>query len=140
MKKEFSTKWKGSKQPRKKRKYLAKAPIHLKRKFLSSNLSKDLKKKHARRSLEVRKGDVVKIMKGKFKKKTGKITEVNTSRSLISIEGIQGKKKDGSKYDIKIHPSNLQLIELNLEDKERIKIKEVKEKIQPKKEKMEKKK
>jgi len=34
MKKIFSTHWKASKQPRKQRKYRAKAPLHIKRKFL----------------------------------------------------------------------------------------------------------
>jgi hypothetical protein len=37
------------------------------------------------------------------------------------MEGIQVKKQDGSKANIKLQPSNLQIIELNIEDKKRLK-------------------
>ena len=48
MKQKFSTKWNSSRQPRKQRKYLANAPLHLKRVLLSANLSKDLRKRYGR--------------------------------------------------------------------------------------------
>ena len=121
MKNKFSKHWKESKQPRKQRKYLANAPLHIKRKLLSANLSKDLRKKYNKRNIPVVKGDTVKIMRGKFKDKTGKITEVNTGTSKIKIEGIMVKKQDGSKANIKMQPSNVQIIELNLNDKKRMK-------------------
>ena len=116
MKKKFSTKWKASKQPRKQRKYLANAPLHLRKKFVSVNLSKELRKKHGKRNIAVRKGDVVKIMRGKFKKKQGKVIRVELKRGKIIIEGIQVKKLEGSKADIPMRSSNLQIIELNLEN------------------------
>jgi large subunit ribosomal protein L24 len=119
MKNKFSKHWKASTQPRKQRKYVANAPLHIKRKLLSVNLSKELRNKHKVRNIEVRKGDTVKIMRGKFKKKTGKIIEVNVKISKVKVEGIQVKKQDGSKAYIKMRPSNLQIIELNLDDKKR---------------------
>ena len=73
MKKLFSTSWKQSRKSRKQRKYRAKAPIHLKRKFLNANLSKELRTKYKRRNLPLKKGDTILIMRGKFRKKTGKI-------------------------------------------------------------------
>jgi large subunit ribosomal protein L24 len=121
MKKKFSKKWKASRQPRKQRKYLANAPLHIKEKFLSSNLSKELREKYGKRNLKVKKGDKVKIMRGKYKKKVGKITEVKIQRSKVYIEGIQIKKQDGSKSNVPFKASNLQIIELNLEDKKRFK-------------------
>jgi len=121
MKQKFSTAWKASKQPRKQRKYLANAPLHIKRKFLSVNLSKELRKKHGKRNIPVVKGDKVKIMRGKFKKKSGKVTEVKTKRMKIYIEGIQVKKTDGSKASVPLRASNLQIIELNLDDVKRLK-------------------
>lgn len=121
MKQKFSKHWKASKQPRKQRKYVAKAPLHIKRKLLSVNLSKELRKKYRRRNIPVKKGDNVKIMRGKFKNKQGKIIQVYTKNSKVTIENIQIKKQDGSKANIKIHPSNLQIIELNMEDKKRMK-------------------
>jgi large subunit ribosomal protein L24 len=119
MKKHFSKHWKSSRKPRKQVKYLANAPLHLKRKFMSANLSKELRKKYGKRSLPVRKGDVVKIMKGKFKKKTGKISVVYAKKIKIEIEGMQIKKQDGSKANVKFNPQFLQITELNLEDRKR---------------------
>ena len=128
MEKKFSTHWKGSKQPRKQRKYTANAPLHIKRKLLSVNLSKELRKEHKIRNIPVRKGDTVRITRGKFKKKRGKVTEVRVKTSDVIIEGIQIKKQDGSKVNVKLKPSNLQITELNLEDKKRLKNKKNKEK------------
>ena len=121
MKQKFSRSWKASKQPRKQRKYIANAPLHLKRKLLSANLSKELRKKHNKRNIPVIKGDIVKIMRGKFKNKTGKIIKVKIKALKIMIEGIQVKKQDGSKVNVPLRASNLQIIELNLEDKKRLK-------------------
>lgn len=121
MKKTFSKYWKASKQPRKQRKYLARAPIHIKRKLFSAHLSKELRKKHQRRSFTLRKGDTVKIMRGSFKGKTGKIDSLDSRRRKVSIEGIQRAKRDGTKVNIFFDSSNLQIKELNLDDKERIK-------------------
>jgi large subunit ribosomal protein L24 len=123
MKRKFSTHWKASKQPRKQRKYTANAPLHIKRKLLNVNLSKDLRKKYSRRNIVARKGDEIKVMKGKFKKKQGKIISIDVKNSKIKIDGIMIKKHDGSKVNVKIHPSNLQIIALNLDDKKRMKIK-----------------
>ena len=63
MNKKFSTSWKASKRPGKQRKYSANAPLHLKKKFVSVNLSKELRKKYEKRNIPVKKGDMVKIMK-----------------------------------------------------------------------------
>jgi len=121
MKRIFSKHWKSSKQPRKQRKYIAKAPLHIKKKQLSTNLSKELRQKHKRRNLELKKGDRVKIMRGKYKGKTGKINNIKIKMLKVYIEGIQIKKLDGSKIMVPLKSSNLQIIELNLEDKRRLK-------------------
>ncbi len=121
MKKDFSKHWKASRQPRKQRKYRANAPLHIKHKLMSANLKKDLRKKYGRRSFPLRKGDSIKIMLGEFKKKTGKIALVDLKKLRVSIEEIQRVKKDGTKINVWFDPSNLQIQELNLEDKERIK-------------------
>lgn len=124
MNKKFSKSWKKSKQPRKQRKYSANAPLHIKRKFVSVNLSKELRKKFKKRNIPLRKGDKVKVMRGKYKKQTGKILSIYLKTSKIIMEGVQVKKQDGSKVNVKLEPSNLQIIELNLDDKKRIKLKE----------------
>ena len=138
MKQKFSTTWKASKQPRKQRKYLANAPLHLKKKLLSVNLAKELRKKYEKRNIVVRKGDTVKITRGKFKKKQGKVIEVHIKRGRLAVEGILAKKQDGSKVNILLRPSNLQITELNTDDKKRIKSKKAKESKETKQENKEK--
>lgn len=122
MKKEFSTAWKASKQTRKQRKYRYNAPLHLRHKFMSANLSKELRKKYSRKSFPARKGDNVKVMRGKFAGRSGKISKADLKKSRIAIEGIQNQKKDGTKINVYFHPSKIQIQELNLDDKKRIKI------------------
>ena len=117
----WSKHWKSSKKPKKQRKYIYHAPLHIRHKFLSTHLSKELREKHKRRSFPVRKGDEVEIMKGKFKKKTGKISRVDLNKIKVYIDGITRKKVDGSEVQVPIHPSNLKIINLNLEDAKRLK-------------------
>lgn len=119
MKKKFSKHWKSSKSPRKQRKYRHNAPKHILRKFMSVNLSKELRKKYKKRSFPLRKGDTVKATRGQFKKKTGKVTTVLLKKSKAYVENIHLIKKDGGKAFYPLSSSNLQIIELNLEDKRR---------------------
>jgi large subunit ribosomal protein L24 len=120
MKQEFNKNWKASKQPRKQRKYVYNAPQHIKNKMMSSTLDKSLKEKYNRNSISIRKGDEVKIMRGSYKNKTGKVTMKNIMKNKIAIENIQKTKKDGSKVNVWIHPSNVKIISLSLEDKKRL--------------------
>jgi large subunit ribosomal protein L24 len=120
MKKEFSKSWIGSRQPRKQRKYLANAPLHIRHKLLSVHLSKELRKKYGKRNFPVRKGDAVKVFNGEYKKKTGKIAEVNMGKLKVLIDGIYKSKKDGTKIKVYFQPSNLMIQELNLDDKKRL--------------------
>ena len=117
--KKFSKLWKSSKKPSKQRKYRANAPLSIKRKFLSVHLSKDLIKKYKTRNVIVRKNDKVKITRGQFRGKTGKILNVITKKSKVFIEGIENVKKDGTKAYYPMEPSNLVIIEPDLTDKRR---------------------
>ena len=120
MKSHFSKHWKSSRQVRKQRKYQYNAPLHVKHKFLSSNLSKALREKYSKRSLPLRKGDEVLVMRGTFSKKKGKIVSVNLKQAKVAIEGLQRQKKDGTKVNVFFHPSVLQIHSLNLDDKYRV--------------------
>lgn len=122
MKNKFSSSWKASKSPRKQRKYRLNAPLHLKQKLLHAHLSKSLREKYSSRSIGVRKGDKVKIMTGKFKKHEGKIENVDLKKIRVYVSGAEATKKDGSKKLLPVHPSNLIITELNMDDKLRQKI------------------
>ena len=120
MKNKFSNKWIGSRQRRKQRKYRVNAPLHVKHKMMAANLSEELSKKYNRGAFPIRKGDNVKVIDGKFKGKTGKVSDVDTKKMKVSIEGIQTSKRDGTKVNISFFPSKLQIQELILEDKKRV--------------------
>ena len=119
MKSKFSSAWNSSTKPRKQRKFRANAPLHTKHKFLNVNLSKMLRKKYGKRSLPLKKGDDVLIMRGSSKKKKAKVVSINLKKSLVSLEGMQRTKKDGTKVAILFHPSSLQIQELELKDSKR---------------------
>ncbi len=92
------------------------APLHKKRKWLSSHLQEDLMIKYNRRSMPIIKGDTTKIMRGRFKGNTNKVASVNVKKQLITIEGATITKVDGTKVARPIHPSNVLIAKLNLVD------------------------
>ena len=122
MKTKFAISWKRSVQPRKQRKYRHNAPLHIRQKLVSAHLSKELRKKYSRRSINIRKGDNVKVMRGQFRNKQGKVEEVDLKKILVYISGIEVSKKDGTKARKPVHPSNLLVTELNIDDKMRSKV------------------
>lgn len=66
-----------TKNSNKQRKKSKNASLHTLRKKVSGHLSKELRLKYTTRALPIRKGDTVKIIRGKFAKKEGKVTEVD---------------------------------------------------------------
>ncbi len=114
--KKWASSWNASIQPTKQRNFRRNAPLHILRKFVHSHLSKDLRKKYNTRSLSLRVGDKVKIMIGNFKGKEAKVSEVNSKRSKVYIEGMERVKKDGSKARVPFNASNLMITALGKED------------------------
>jgi large subunit ribosomal protein L24 len=114
-------KGKQSRQARKKRLYATGAPLHIKQKQMRCHLSAELRKKYGTKSLQIRKGDKVKIVRGDNRGKTGKVSKAYLKLEKIEIEGIERIKKDGSKVPVKITPSNTIITEADISDKRRIK-------------------
>ncbi len=114
--KTFSNTWKRSTDKAKQRKYRFNAPLHVKKNMLSSNLSKDLREKYHKRSVPVVVGDKIKVARGSFKGKTGKITDVNTKKGKVFLDCVYVMKKSGAKAFTAVDASNLVVTELNLKD------------------------
>lgn len=106
-------------QPRKQRKFLANAPLHTAQKLVSVHLSKDLRKQYQKRSLPLRKGDEVKVMRGSNAGLKAKVSKIDLSRIRIYLEGQLRNKAGGKKVPIPFQPSNLLITEAKLADKER---------------------
>ena len=111
-----------SKQPRKQRKAIYNAPQHVRGKLMGVHLSKDLREKHDRRSLPVRTGDTVKVMKGDFKDKVGKVEKVNLKTYKLYIEGVNTQKPNGNQVFFPVDPSNVMIVDLDLSDDRRMEI------------------
>ncbi len=105
--------------PRKQRKMLYTAPKHRRQKMMKAHLSDELFGKYGLRSLTVRKGDIVKVMRGKFKGHEGKVVEVNLKNMRVAVEGVTVRKVDNTAVQYWIHPSNLMLVKLDLSDPKR---------------------
>jgi len=117
-----------SSKPKKQRKWHYSKPLHLIQKEFSVHLSKDLRKSVGKRSLEVRKGDTVKVLRGseKYVGKQGKITSVLRQKRQVLIEGIIRKRTDGTEIPIPFRSSNLMLVTMEEKDDRRVKGKKVK--------------
>ncbi len=121
MKSKFSKMWNSSKQPRKQIKFRANAPNHIKRRLMGAMLDKSLREKHEIKKISVRKGDEVKIMRGKFRGKLGKVGMVDVKNLRIQIEGVQRAKKAGEKLETWFHPSIVRIISFEGSDRKRMK-------------------
>jgi len=107
-----------SKKPRKQRKKLHNEPLHKRRKHVRAPLSKELKKTHKKKTVNVRRGDEVKIVRG-HRKISGAIEFVDLGTAKIFIKGYTSKKNDGSEVMQPIDASNVVVTKLNTDDKRR---------------------
>jgi large subunit ribosomal protein L24 len=93
------------------------APLHKKRKWISSHLAENLLLKYDRRSLPVVKGDTVKVMRGNYRGHEDKISKVNVRDQTVEIEGATITTAKGTKIARPIHASTLLITKLNVTDK-----------------------
>ncbi len=105
-----------SEKPEKQRKRQKNASHHKKRKIMSSTLAEDLREKYGTRSLPVREGDEVEVMRGGFKGHIDDVAQVDSRHEKVYIEDVTVQKADESKEPFGIHPSNLKITKLNLSD------------------------
>ena len=94
------------------------APSSIKRRLMSCHLNKSLREEHKLRALPIKRGDEVKILKGKFKGKSGKVVQVYRRRNVIYVDKIQREKQNGQTVFFPIRPSYC-VIEKLLNNKDR---------------------
>lgn len=116
----WSSAWVGSKKPSKQRSFTRFAPAHAKGSLLGSHLAKPLAEKLNMRSLRVRKGDTVKVMRGQYAGKSGKVNRIDVENMRVFIDGVEFPKRDGSKGLYPLHPSKIMITDLEGKDKRRL--------------------
>ena len=94
--------------------------MHIKHKMVGAPLSSELKKEYSIRTLPVRKGDTVKVLRGDSKGKTGKVTKVSLAKLRIYVESVDVTRADGTKSLYPVHASNLVITKLDLSDAKRV--------------------
>src|SRR4030067_84470 len=124
------------KDPGKQRKMLFNAPAHLRHKIMSAPLSPELVKSRGAKTLPVRKGDTIRIMRGDHKGFEGKIQRVDLSEYRIYVEGLTREKVDGTAIFVSVHPSKVMIKNLGLDDKWRKDILKRKQEVPAKEEKV----
>jgi large subunit ribosomal protein L24 len=110
-----------SKKARKQRKAFYNAPLHIKRKMISSHLSEELQKEYNIRSFQVIKGDTVKVMRGDedIVGVEGKVASVITKTGRVTMEGVTIAKADGTQTAKPVHASKVMITKLDLTDPKR---------------------
>lgn len=103
---------------RKSRKAHFSAPSSVRRKIMSSALSKELRQKYNTRAVPIRKDDEVRIVRGKLKGREGKVTQVYRKKWVIHVDRVHKDKSNGATAPIGVHPSNVVITTLKL-DKDR---------------------
>jgi large subunit ribosomal protein L24 len=108
-----------SKKPGKERKAQFELQMHIAAKQVASPLDEKLQKELGVKSMPVRKGDVVKIVRGSNKGKEGKIIEVDRKARKIFVEKIIRKKSNGEEIQVPIDASKVIVIDVDRADRKR---------------------
>ena len=110
------TKKPSSKSPGKQRRRIYKSPLHSHKNMLKCRLDEFLREEYAMRSMVPKKGDLVRIMRGQFRDTEGKILGVDYGKIRLMVDSATTTKADGKEVHIPIHPSNVLLVKLEMDD------------------------
>ncbi len=121
MSKKWSKSWKSSKKQNKQRKYRYNAPLHIRQKFMRAKLSKELREKYDVTRATIRVGDKVKLMRGQFKGFEDDVKKVDLKNEKIYLENLTTEAQDGTDSAFPVHPSNVMITKLDLNDDRRLK-------------------
>ncbi|MES1907010.1 MAG: 60S ribosomal protein L26A [Cercozoa sp. M6MM] len=84
------------------------------RKIMSSTLSPELRKKYGVRSVPIRKGDTVMVMRGHYKGREGKVIQVYRKKYVVHVERVTTDKTNGATVPVGLHTSKLMITDLFL--------------------------
>jgi large subunit ribosomal protein L24 len=107
-----------SHKARKQRKARGEAPLHKRRRMVSAHLDSALMREYNIRSVPIRKGDTVRIVRGSsdLKGSENKVASIDLKNYKIIIENITIPKADGTQTERPIDPSNVIITKLDLSD------------------------
>jgi large subunit ribosomal protein L24 len=104
-----------------KMKFYSALAAHRRAKNIASHLNEKLALELGTRSITLRKGDTVKIVRGSYKGKEGKVIEIDRKAARVYVEKIIRKKSDGAEVKVSINASNLIVTDIERTDRKRFK-------------------
>jgi len=87
---------------------------------MGAMLSPELREKHEIKSIPIRAGDTVKVMRGDHKGTEGKVAKVNLTSMTITVDGVSVTKSDGTEVPRPVQPSNVMITKLETKDEKRL--------------------
>ena len=108
-----------SEQPTKQRNETARAPLHKRGKQLHATLSDELREEYDTRRTRVNAGDTVEVMRGDHAGEEGEVLRAILEDGRIHVEDVTVETADGEEVPRPIAPSNVRLVDLDLEDERR---------------------
>ena len=103
---------------RKSRKAHFTAPSSERRKIMSSPLAAELKKQYGANAVPIRVNDEVRVVRGKYKNREGKVSQVYRKKWVIHITNVTREKVNGQTINAGIDPSKVLITKLHM-DKDR---------------------
>jgi large subunit ribosomal protein L26e len=107
-----------SSKARKVRKHDFNATQEQKHVALSAPLSKELRQTHGIRRLPVHREDEVQVVRGKYKQRSGKVSDVKLRSMRITVESVNVQKPNQEAGAVPLHLSNVVITKLKI-DKDR---------------------
>ncbi|TKC48330.1 hypothetical protein EI555_016285 [Monodon monoceros] len=108
--------------PSEKRKRHFNAPSHIRRKIMSSPVSKELRQRYNVRSMPIRKNDEVHVVQGHYRgQQIAKVVQVYRNKYVIYVERVHWENANSTTVPVGIHPSKVVITRLKL-NKDRKKI------------------
>jgi len=107
-----------SHKARKQRRARGEASLHKRRRMVSAHLDSVLMREYNKRSVPVRKGDTVKIVRGStdLKGSENKVASIDLKNYKIIVENITIPKADGTQTERPVDPSDVIITKLDLSD------------------------
>ncbi len=89
-----------SSKPKKQRRFHYHKPLHRKQQSLAAHLDKKLSQQLRTRSIPLRKGDHVKVLRGTKKGNSGKITAVDYKKGFVFVDKLVRMKASGEEIPL----------------------------------------
>ena len=84
---------------------------------MRGSLSDKLREKYGMRSVSIRKGDTVKILRGDFAGIEGKVIETDRRSQRVTVEGVTREKVSGEQIRVPVHTSKIMVTSLDMGDR-----------------------